>query len=927
MRKTTSRDEGGSAPSTLSAAAGQRSHAARRRSARVRTRLLIALLLTAAAVLLAGAPAVTDRVQGLDESQRLLDDSALGERALSLSHILADERDALVVAAADERADRDVALTDDAEARADRRVAELRDAVDPELGEHLDALPGERERALAGESTPVEIHRAYTPAVEGLDGMLRAVSRSAPSDAVSPTSDALPDLARAVHAASAARGLLLAALVGDGEQGELTGLAQRENVSETAALADFLAIADPEGGDAYRSTVTGGDAEAAEEYLAVLTDAAVLDSEDRALDPAEVDEALMARVGLQRGVLASLVTEHTEAVEALRDDELTSLLVTSGVVAVALLLALAVSVQSARSLTRPLAAVRLGTRRVAADPVHQEPVRYTGRDDEFAEVVASVNALRERAGELQRQAAQAERSSGGLRAERDRLLAEQRELTARMAALHGAVHGMFAHHAQRLLDLVEEQLSVIEGLEEHETDPDQLAVLFSVDHLAARMRRHSENVLLLAGAEPVRLLTAPMPLIDVARAAVSEIERYDLVETVPPPPTRIVAHAARDISHLLAELLDNAAVSAPPGTRVRLAGHWQADELLLTVEDEGRGLTDVRLAELNARLADPVTPPPGADGGNGQHIGMGLYTVARLAARHGLRCRLVARPAGGTTAEVLVPGALVLPAAESTGFPTDSLAGPASGAHPTIPAARTGATPVVVPETDTGAHPTLQPGATASTTGQHPVVGHPEAGYGEQAPYGDRTGYGERAGYGQQPYGDVGFGERAAGDPTATGEWSVGGTPEGYGTDRYAPDRYGTDRYGDDGHGAGHRDATATGGLPVRDATPHAPEHTRAPDSAPVVTGSGLPVRTRVASAGNGAQDTGRNRTVDPDELRRRLGGFQRGAREGHRDAALEVPNELGGEGPAPVGHPDQGPGPAEGPGEGPGRYGEEQPS
>ncbi|RMI37660.1 HAMP domain-containing protein [Streptomyces triticirhizae] len=941
MRKTTSRDEGGSAPSTLPATAGQataglRSHAARRRGARVRTRLLIALLLTGAAVLVAGVPAIVGRAGALSDSQELADASALGERALSLSHILADERDALVVAAASEEADREGALSDDAEARADRRVAELREAVDPALGERLAALPEARERALAGESTPVEVHQTYTAAIEGLDGLLRSVSRSSPADAVSPTSDALPDLARAVHAASATRGLLLAALAGDGEQGELTALAQREHVSEAAALTDFLAIADAPGRDTYRDTVTGGDVDAAEEFLAELTDGATLDEADRALDPVAVDEALQARVGLQRGVLASLVGEHTEAVEALRDDELTRLLVTVGVILLALALALGVSVGTARSLTRPLAAVRLGTRRVAADPVHQEPVRYIGRNDEFAEVVASVNALRARAEELQRQAAEAEQSSGGLRAERDRLLAEQRELTARLAALHGAVHGMFAHHAQRLLDLVEEQLSVIEGLEEHETDPDQLAVLFSVDHLAARMRRHSENVLLLAGAEPVRSLASPMPLIDVARAAVSEIERYDLVETVPPPPTRVVAHAARDISHLLAELLDNAAVATPPGTRVALTGQWRGEELLLTVEDEGRGLSEVRLAELNARLADPVTPPPGADGGNGQHIGMGLYTVARLAARHGLRCRLVARPAGGTTAEVLVPGALVHPgAAEPAGYPTDARAGPASGAHPTVPAARTGATPVAAPGVAPGGHeapagpasgarPVVPEaragiGPTTRTTGRHALgaerpplpaeaptadggpapaaYGGQGGGYGEPGPYGERAGHAHQAGYGDAA--GSGYADRAGGPPS--------------------------------------------GPLPVRDLASRGPEHAHAPDSAPVVTGSGLPLRTRVASAGGGATDTGRNRTVDPEELRRRLGGFQRGAREGHRDAAtlaasgefgapgeFAASGEFGGEAPAhPVARPDQGPGQGagEGPGERPGRYGEEQPS
>ncbi|WP_062206680.1 sensor histidine kinase [Streptomyces sp. NBRC 109706] len=815
---------------------------------------MIALLLTGIAVLTAGVPAAIDRYRELGDTQALLDDAALGQRAVSLSHILADERDTLVVAAAGGGGALETALTDDAVARADRRVDEVREGADAPLRELLETLPETRALALAGESTPVEIHDGYTALVEELDAVLRAVSRRTSAEATSATSDALPDLARAVHASSAARGLSVAALAGDGDPDEeLIALARREAMRETAALADFHAIADPSGRETYQRTVTGGDAEVAEEFLLALTEPAAPGTTGADWDMAEVGEALEARTGLQRGVLASLATEYTADVEALSDKELTELVITVAVIIVALLLALGVSVQTARSLTRPLAAVRLGTRRVASDPVGQEPVRYVGRNDEFAEVVASVNALRARAEELQRYAAEAEQDSGGLRAERDRLLAEQRELTARLAALHGAVHGMFAHHAQRLLDLVEEQLSVIEGLEEHETDPDQLAVLFSVDHLAARMRRHSENVLLLAGAEPVRLLDAPMPLIDVARAAVSEIERYDLVETVPPPPVRIIARAARDISHLLAELLDNAAVFTPPGARVRLSGAWRASELLLTVEDEGRGLSEGRLAELNARLADPVTPPPGSDAGNGHGIGMGLYTVARLAARHGLRCRLVARPAGGTTAEVLVPAALVdQSAVAEPGLVGETLAGPGTGGYPTVPAARTGSTPIVQPQSGPG------------YGGHDALSGAPEA-----AP---RPG-------------------RHASPPAHA--------PGGVGPGGSFPDQSG-------------------GGLPSRERHGYAPEHTRAPDSAPAVTHSGLPVRTRVASASSAGQDTGRNRTVDAEELRRRLGGFQRGAREGHRDAALAADGQLGGEiGGEIGGHP----------GELPGQYGEEQPS
>ncbi|WP_190232824.1 nitrate- and nitrite sensing domain-containing protein [Streptomyces avicenniae] len=774
----------------------------------MRSRLQAGLLLTALAFAGAGAPALYGVYEDWTGSQRLVDDSRLVGHALSLSHVLADERDALVVAGA--TGDADVlagALPDDARGRVDRGVAQLRPDADPALRDRLDGVDALRDQALAGESAPADTYRAYTEVIDGLDGLLRSVSRARPERASDPTADALPDLARAVHASSATRGLLLAALTGEGEQGELTGLAQREAVREAAALEDFTATADEAGRAALDEALgeEGEDDGGATAYLAQLTDAPYLDDADRALDPDAVQDALLARTGALRGLLGSLTEERVEDLRALNAEDFTDLWVTGLVITAALGLGLGVNIHTARSLTRPLAAVRLGSRRVAADPTGQEPVKYTGRNDEFAEVVSAVNALHARAVTLHQRAAEAAQDAvaaaqegGGLRAERDRLLSEQSELHGRLAALHGAVHGMFAHHAQRLLALVGEQLAVIEGLEEHEADPDQLAVLFSLDHLAARMRRHGENLLLLAGAQPLQQLTEPMPLIDVARAAVSEIERYEVVETTPPPPAVwITGYAARDLSHLLAELLDNATAFSPPGARVRLTGRWTQGELLLSVEDEGVGLSAARLAELNHRLADSLTPPQGADGsGGGFGIGMGLYTVARLAARHGLRSWLRQRTGGGTVAEVAVPAVLV---EDRPGVSYPSRLAPA----------------------DTGPLPTATPG-------------------GPMTP--------------------------AAGVPTA------GLIPPG--------------------------PVTPASGTPAVPRARHAAEHARAEDTTPraphPVTGSGLPRRTPGAVQQPQEQSTGRARAVDADELRRRLGGFQRGARDGHRDAARTVGPQTG---------------------------------
>ncbi|MDT0319470.1 sensor histidine kinase [Streptomyces millisiae] len=742
------------------------------------------MLLTGVAVLGAGAPAMLGTVEDYDEARRLHERSQVAEQVVTLSHLVADERDALVAAVA--AGNPGAARGEDELAHVDDAAAGLGGSLDQQTGAALAGLPAAREFAHSAEATPLATFDAYTAIVQALDGFLRATVDAAPEDADDPAADALPDLARAVDASSATRGLLLAALAGPGEQRELTTLAQRQRVREEAALADFTAVAGPRAAGAYEHALTGGGAEAAAGLLLVLTDAPVLSPEDHALDESQVHDTLLDRTRLQRGVLTDLADEHTDRVRSLRDGEVQELTFAGGALLVALVLGIGVSVGTARSLTRPLAAVRLGSSRVAADPTGQEPVKYSGRNDEFAEVVASVNALHARAlslhqhaTEAAQQAAEIAQDTGGLRAERDRLLAEQNELHARLAALHGAVHGMFAHHAQRLLILTGEQLAVIEGLESQETDPDRLAVLFTVDHLAARMRRHGENLLLLAGAEPPQQLNEPMPLIDVARAAVSEIERYELVETAPaPPPVWITGVAARDLSHLLAELLDNATAYSPTGARVRLTGRWADGELLMTVEDEGLGLSQERLAELNARIADPVTPPPGAASvpEAGMGIGMGLYTVARLAARHGLRCWLRARPTGGTVAEVAVPARLVEDVTEPY---------PSHGTAPTLPVREPGGSgPVPIPDARTAEY---------ARAAEHTEHAH---------------------------------------------------------------------------------------------AADTAPRFQPQPPPAHAITDSGLPRRTRGVPTPFDDPNGGRTPAVDPEELRRRLGGFQRGARDGHRDAA-----------------------------------------
>ncbi|UGQ14229.1 ATP-binding protein [Yinghuangia sp. ASG 101] len=231
---------------------------------------------------------------------------------------------------------------------------------------------------------------------------------------------------------------------------------------------------------------------------------------------------------------------------------------------------------------------------------------------------------------------------------RQLLLAEDDLLRERMQE-------SFVNLSMRTLTLVERQLDLIERLEHTEEDARRLEDLFRLDHLATRMRRNSENVLVLANADERHGHRPPGTLLDVVRAAVSEIEYYERVDIGHIPRVELAGHTADDISHLLAELLENAAAYSPPSTRVTVAGRTLENRgVLVTVEDEGFGVPADRLPELNAQLLGGRVATGAPD-----LAGLGVFVVGALAARHGLRVQLRPRREGGLAAIVMLPAALL----------------------------------------------------------------------------------------------------------------------------------------------------------------------------------------------------------------------------------------------------------------------------
>ncbi|MFE2292188.1 nitrate- and nitrite sensing domain-containing protein [Streptomyces sp. NPDC059452] len=233
----------------------------------------------------------------------------------------------------------------------------------------------------------------------------------------------------------------------------------------------------------------------------------------------------------------------------------------------------------------------------------------------------------------------------------DQVHREAVRLAAEQALLRGNVNAIFTNLSRRNQSLIEGQLTLITDLENNEADPDQLESLFKLDHLATRMRRNGENLLVLSGEDPGRRWDQPVPLVDVLRAASSEVESYERIELSGVPDAEIHGRAVTDLVHLLAELLENATTFSSPQTKVRVTATRLPDgRVMVEIHDKGIGLTAEDFADINHKLANPPT----VDAAVSQR--MGLFVVGRLADRHGIRVQL--RPSGeqaGTTSLVMLP--------------------------------------------------------------------------------------------------------------------------------------------------------------------------------------------------------------------------------------------------------------------------------
>ncbi|MBG0856837.1 nitrate- and nitrite sensing domain-containing protein [Streptomyces spinoverrucosus] len=242
------------------------------------------------------------------------------------------------------------------------------------------------------------------------------------------------------------------------------------------------------------------------------------------------------------------------------------------------------------------------------------------------------------------------------------------EAAVKQAELRAGVSEVFVNLARRSQVLLHKQLTLLDTMERRTEDTEELADLFRLDHLTTRMRRHAEGLVILSGAAPSRQWRKPIQLMDIVRAAVAEVEDYERIEVRRLPRTAVTGPAVADLTHLVAELLENATVFSPPHTAVQVLGERVANGFTLEIHDRGLGMAAEALLDANLRLAEtPEFELSDTDR-------LGLFVVSRLAQRQNVRVSLQPSPYGGTTAVVFVPDSLLtdeVPDTNGVGFRLD----------------------------------------------------------------------------------------------------------------------------------------------------------------------------------------------------------------------------------------------------------------
>ncbi|MEU0374580.1 nitrate- and nitrite sensing domain-containing protein, partial [Streptomyces sp. NPDC006283] len=636
------------------------------RNWRISTRLVSLLTLPVVAATTLGGLRINesmDDMKQLDHMQLL---TKMTTEATELAHALQQERDLSAGPLANGAADTDFKVsgprtqTDRAKKAFleatrsipnnddDRALESIRGNAN-QIAVQVNNLSNIRDSAYDQKVPNSQTVESYSRLIESLLSLSQDMAQATSNPEMIKRTRALAAFSSAKEYASIQRAIIAAALPG-GADAKTPGLTENDRLYGQAALENgeselnsFRSIYESTGGDAEELTATLNNENptitAAEQYAK-----RVLENKDglKQLKPTrshlDWTDDYSVRINAMKTIEQTLLGQMEGEARELREASQRDAIINGALILIVLGVSLVGAFVVARSMIRSLRRLQDTATKVAQDRLPELVKQLSEADPQ--DVDTSVESV----------GVHSRDEIGKVAAAFDDVHREAVRLAAEQALLRGNVNAMFTNLSRRSQGLIQRQLSLISELESREADPDQLSSLFKLDHLATRMRRNGENLLVLAGEEPGRRWTRPVPLVDVLRAAASEVEQYERIELASVPATEVAGRVVNDLVHLLAELLENATSFSSPQTKVRVTGHALPDgRVLVEIHDTGIGLSPEDLAAINERLASPPTVDVSVS------RRMGLFVVGRLSLRHGIRIQLRPSDSGGTTALVMLP--------------------------------------------------------------------------------------------------------------------------------------------------------------------------------------------------------------------------------------------------------------------------------
>ncbi|WP_433218319.1 nitrate- and nitrite sensing domain-containing protein [Microtetraspora malaysiensis] len=628
---------------------------------RVRTRLLALIVPPTLIAMLLGGFRVSGSIAEAAEYQRVRQAIELVGSIGALTHELQLERDMSIrYVALNRRSGAYLSPVRRQQGTVDTAVEQVRvkmQAADDAFGGigrqdvvrargRLGEMPALRETVLESQLPPLPAITKYSILISDLLRLYDTAAEGVVDEELNASIKALGSLVRAKEEVSKQRALLAVGLARQQLDPSELDAFTAARAGQESELAGFFAEASTAQRQFYSDTVTGQKIDRAaflaQRALSMAKSGRLIRALDRGSDEQRWFDAASFQTDSMRKVgdalTDTIIAKSTALEQKARSGAVSNIILVIGLLLVVVL----ITTVMARSLVRPLRRLRTEALEIAGQRLPETVQRL--RESESADGPPPVQPLGVASADEVGEVARAF----------DEVHREAVRLAGDEARLRSNISAMFVNLSRRTQTLVERQIALIDGLEQGEQDENRLGNLFKLDHLATRMRRNSENLLVLAGQEPARRWSRPVEVTDVVRASLSEVEGYERVVINVPSEVALAGQAVNDAIHLLAELVENALSFSSRDTRVIVSGNRiDGGGVMISITDSGIGMAQEEISQANWRLANP----PVVDVSVSRR--MGLFVVGRLALRNGIRVQLRPHDSGGLTAMVLLPESLV----------------------------------------------------------------------------------------------------------------------------------------------------------------------------------------------------------------------------------------------------------------------------